>query len=230
MFRQIVTNRYLRSEKKYVPEYVKWKNRTKLVFTTNILIPYNKKEGDEFFRRWVLLSCYTVFKDESLLTDEDKNDVAIKVKDYDIFNKITTKEEFSGLLNKIIDGWMQLYERGSFSKEWHNIDYIKGLWMLDANPVKLFVDECCKVGEEEKADYNELYHALNKFRMGHGVKAISKHMCTQWLQRIEGIEKKKRGNNEFYYAGISLSGDKVNEGGYDRLFVEVVKNKKVDDF
>lgn len=204
IFRQVVTNEYLRSEVKFQPEYVEWRNRTKLLFTCNTLPEIRKKEGDQFFRRWILIPCFTIFKDPDKMTEEDVEDPSIRAKNYNILDDITTPSEFSGLLNKIIDGWIRLESRGYFPKEWSDTEYIKGLWQIDINPVKLFVDECCIVGNDKEEDYETFYEVLNKFREERNARPISKHACTQWLQKIDGVKKKRRGGGDYYYEGIAI--------------------------
>jgi len=210
MFRQVVTNKYLRSEVKFVREYVKWLNRTKLLFSCNTLTEVRKTEGDQFFRRWILIQCFNIFKDKELMLQEDYDDPTIKEKDNNILEKLCTPSEFSGLLNKILEAWLRLETRGGFSKEWNNIEYIKGLWQIDINPVKLFVDECCIVGVAEQEDYDTFYHTLNKFREDHNAKPITKHACTQWLHMIDGIKKKRKSGGAYYYDGISIK-DSISE-------------------
>lgn len=203
-FRRIVTNNTLSSAVKFVNGLIYWRNRTKLVFSCNDFPAIKKKEGNAFFRRWVLLSCFNVFKDKNSMTQEDNNDPTVNEKDYDILEKMCTESEFSGLLNKILEAWIRLETRGNFPPEWNNPEYIKGLWQIDVNPVKLFVDECCIIGPIEKTDYNEFYFTLNKFRESKNAHAISKHSCTQWLQQIDGITKKRKTGGVYYYAGIGL--------------------------
>ena len=60
-FRRIVTNNYLSSSVKFVNGQIQWRNRTKLIFSCNTLPPIRKNEGDAFFRRWILISCFSIF-------------------------------------------------------------------------------------------------------------------------------------------------------------------------
>jgi len=227
MFRQVVTNKFLRSEVKFVAEYVKWINRIKLLFSCNELAEVRKNEGDQFFRRWILIQCFNIFKDKDLMTQEDYDDPTIKEKDYDMLEKLCFPSEFSGLLNKIIQAWIRLETRGYFPKQWNNPEYIKGLWLMDINPIKLFIDECCIQGVMEESDYNTYYTVLNKFREEHNAKPISKHLCTQWLQRIDGIEKKRKSGGKYYYNGIGIK-DSILEK-YEKP-IEKQENKGIEEF
>lgn len=226
-FRRIVTNNYLSSEVKHVEEHVQWRNRTKLIFSCNRLPKIKKTEGDAFFRRWVLIQCFNIFKDKDLMTQEDYDDPIIMEKDYDILEKMCVPSEFSGLMNKIIEAWIRLQSRGYFPKEWNNIEYIKGLWQMDINPIKLFVDECCIIGNVEQADYLTFWNVINRFREEHNAKPITKHSCTQWLQRIDGIKKKRKSGGEYYYNGIGIKDSVLERFGDPKEKKEV---KGIEEF
>ena len=229
IFRIIVTGNYLSGEMKNVQGNVTWRNRTKLLFSCNTLPPIRKNEGDQFFRRWVLLSCFTIFKNEDQMNFEDHEDERVMVKDPEMLDKLLTPEELSGLLNKCMEAWERLDKRTYFPKEWNNIDYIKGLWMIDINPVKLFIDECCVIGPNEEADYELFFHTLNKFRESYNAKSITKTMCTQWLHKIDGIKKKKKGSGDFYYDGISVRDEAL--GKYQSEYIKKqLKDSQLDDF
>lgn len=228
-FRRIVTNNHLSSAMKFVNGRIYWINRTKLAFSCNTLPKIKKNEGNAFFRRWVLISCFNVFKDKDIMTQDDLDNSTINTKDYDMLDKMTTPEEFSGLLNNILKGWLRLEARGNFPKEWNDIEYIKGLWQIDINPVKLFVDECCILGPSNEEDYNLFYQTLNKFREEHNAKPISKAMCTQWLQRIDGITKKRKTGGEYFYKGISIQ-DNANKDGKIDIDKILVNKKTISDY
>lgn len=229
VFRIIVTGNYLSGEMKNVQGNVTWPNRTKLLFSCNTLPPIRKNEGDQFFRRWVLLSCFTIFKNEDQMGIEDHEDNHVMIKDPEMLDKLLTEKELSGLLNKCMEAWERLDKRKYFPKVWNDIDYIKGLWMIDINPVKLFIDECCKIGPNEEADYNLFYHTLNKFRESYNAQAITKTMCTQWLHKIDGIKKKRKGGGEFYYAGIGIKDNALEK--YQSEYIKLkLKDYQLDDF
>ena len=187
-----------------------------------------KTEGEAFFRRWVLICCPTVFRDEELMSLEDLKDPLVMTKDYNILAKITTDEELSGLLNNVLKAWLRLKERGSFPKEWKNTEYIKGLWMMDVNPVKLFIDECCVVSPMEEEDYNTFYNTLNNFRVDHKAKPITKHMCSQWLTRID-VNKKRKGGGEYYYSGVSINDVAAEKYVTSNLDIVVEKGESIID-
>lgn len=218
MFKKIVTNKYLSSEVKNVQKHVEWINRTKLSFSCNRL-PQPKDVGDDFYSRWILVPCFNQFIGDN--------------KDPDKLKKITTPEELSGLFNKIIEAWTRLEDRKGFSKEWNDIDHVKGIWEMDINPVKLFVDKYCDVGKSEyEVDYELFHDEIRKYRKKHNVKEISKTMCTKSLKMIDERIKKKRVSIKF---NPDSSGNKYvyiqfNERYHDKLNNKRDKRMRITDY
>ena len=94
---------------------------------------------------------------------------------------------------------------------------------MDVEPAKLFVDECCNIGNGE-IEVDIFWRALNQYRKEFNCKPISKTMCTQSLQRIDDTisKPKRRKNNIYYYEGINIKDDFMNK--YES------KNTKLDNF
>jgi phage/plasmid-associated DNA primase len=202
MFRLVVTNETLGGEAKYTPTYLYWRNRCKLLFSCNTLPPVERTEGDQFWRRWILLSCFCEFKNRDKMTQEDEEDPNIKVKNPNILEEICTPQEFSGLLNKCLQAYGRLHERGNFPKEWDDVERLKGLWLIDINPVKLFLDECCEIVDGTRTDYYKFIDAVNEYRAQHNAKPISPTMVTQSLRRAS--PKVERSKDRKYYTNIKI--------------------------
>jgi putative DNA primase/helicase len=77
-------------------------NHAKLIFSTNKIPKVKFDDSDAFFRRWLIL----VFPNTFMGKDADP----------DLLNKLTTKEELSGLLNFALNGLERLLSQGMFSK------------------------------------------------------------------------------------------------------------------
>ena len=111
--------------------------------------------------------------------------------------------EFSGLLNKILIYWDKLEVEG-FGSEWDDIEGVRNKWEMDINPVSLFVSEECVRDSEGVIMYNDFFQLVNKFRVEHDAKPISKTMCTRELGLL-GIIKT---TNRKFYKGIRLKAEK----------------------
>ncbi len=240
MFRIVVTNETLGGELKFKGLYIYWRNRCKLLFTCTELPPIGRDEGDQFWRRWILESCFTEFKNKDKMSAEDLDNPNVKEKNPNILNEICTPEEFSGLLNKALQAYRRLEERGHFPKEWDDIERVKGLWMIDVNPVKLFLDECCEIIEGERTDYYEFINAVNEFRQQHNAKNIGATMVTQALHRAT-THKVERSKDRKWYLNIKIKNRLVNgelervvstesrEGGIDGYLTDLeTESKKIE--
>jgi len=212
MFRLIVTNEYISGEAKYTPTYLTWKNRCKLLFSCNNLPEVPKNTGDEFWRRWILLGCFTEFKDKNKMTYEDEQNPNIKEKNPNILEEICTPEEFSGLQNKVREAWIRLAKRKGFPKEWDDVERVKGLWQMDIEPCRAFVDEHCEIGEGNNVNYYVFLEKLNEFRVSKNVKTIGQTMCTQSLGRINnkierGKDRSTRAKSTYIWIRIKEDSD-----------------------
>ncbi len=198
-FRLFVTNKTISSAIKHVQGNVTWRNYCKQLYACNQLPVVPKKTGDEFWNRWILIQCFNEFKNENC---------NIEIRDQKWSN-----QELSGLLNKCIQAWQRLEKRKKFPTEYDDIERVKGTWLIDVNPVKLFVDERCDFYNEAfTIGYKEFKRAVNKFREEHNAKPITQTMCTQSLGRIDdkiekkewGAKKRREYGERYYYKGIRI--------------------------
>ena len=212
-FRISVTNEYLWANKKYVPELLNWKNRVKHVFSCNRLPKISKDTGNEFWRRWVLIECFKEFKDKDKMIYEDEQDPNILERKPFILEKICTLKEFSGVLNKVKEAWIELAKRKGFPKEWNNTEHVKNLWQMDIEPCKLFVDEHCEIGENKKifrVNYYDFNEKVNQYRKDKGFGEKSLNAVTKSLRRInKKIERNtdRRNRSTSLYYGIRIKED-----------------------
>jgi len=191
-FKQITSNKTLTGEIKGVQNLVTWPNFCKQIYTTNDLPPVDENTGDDFWRRIILIHCTKFFNNGN--------------KDFDIGDKISTEEEFSGLLNKVIFHFKDLYKRKHFHEKYDNIDTVKGVWQINISPLKLFLDEYCSI-TNSKSDFEEAddFRAqLNAFRKTKNGEAISMNMITRRLKDL-GVVKKQKANGKRYYTGIKIN-------------------------
>ena len=191
-FKQITTNKTLTSEIKGIQEPITWKNFCKQIYTCNKLPEVNENMDTDFWRRIILIHCTNFFDNGN--------------KDFDIGEKITTGEEKSGLLNMVIHHFKDLYKRKHFDPRWDNIETVKGIWQININPMKLFLDECCIITNNED-DYEEADNfraQLNAFRKTKNAEGVSMNMITRRLKDM-GIVKKQKGDGNRYYIGIRIT-------------------------
>ena len=189
-FKQIVTNKTLTGELKGIQDLVTWDNYCKQIYTCNTLPEIGENTGDDFWRRIILIHCTNFFNNGN--------------KDFNIVDKITVKEELSGLLNLCVTNFMKLHERKHFAEEFDNIETVKGIWQINISPLKLFLDTNCTLKENESEESTNFRTQVNAFRKNRNALPISMNLITRRLKDL-GIEKKQKSNGKRYYIGIKIT-------------------------
>ncbi len=207
IFKMIVSDPFLKGELKNVQKTVAWRNRCKLLFSCNELPELPKDTGDDFWRRWILIPCYSKFKDKDKMTQEDYDDSTTFEKNINILEKVCTSEEFSGLLNHVLEAWIRLEEREFF--KFDDLEKIKSLWQIDVNPSKLFVDEHCEIEEKYEVGYYDFISKNNEYReKEHKAHSIRATKTTQSLRRINPqISPNTASGEKKKYKGIRIKKD-----------------------
>ena len=192
-FKEAVTNKTLRGQIKFIQELVKWPNFCKQIFTCNNLPEAPDKVGDEFWRRIILIHCTNFFDNG--------------IKDFDIGDKITDPKELSGLLNCCIFHFKHLMARKHFVDRFDNIDTVKGIWQININPLKLFLDTNCSLIETEREETHFFRSQVNVFRKERNAMPISLNLIGRRLKDlgITQVKKGPKGNQKKYYKGIKIN-------------------------
>lgn len=223
-FRISVTNHHLGGNIKNIQDDGSWINRIKHLFSCNEMPEIKRDPGDQFWRRWIIVPCNSEFKDKDVMTPEDYENPRVFEKNPDLLVKLVSEDAFSGLLNRVIEAWKRLEVRKKFTKEWDDIDYVSGLWMLNVNAVKLFVYECCELGVSYEVDYDVFYNELSQFRAERGVNAVTKNIMTRHLKmlNIPNFNQNKKVDKRAHpeSCGRSFVGLKVVKYSGDNLEVE----------
>ncbi len=104
-------------------------NFAKLLFSCNS-IPPTDDYSNGYFRRWLILEFGKQFEGE----DADPN----------MLDKLTTKEELSGILNFAIAGLNRLLQNNVFSTS-ATVEEVRWKYLRMSNAVAKFVEECCHI-------------------------------------------------------------------------------------
>lgn len=226
-FKKCITDEYLTSEIKYKNRHIMFKNRTKFLFACNRL-PTLKNPEFAFLRRWILIPCYKTFVTPEKL---DEKNPCHRLLDENISQRITTKEEFSGLFNKVQQAYLDLRARGRFDPKYDNPDSVEDIWTLESNPLALFVKETC----EEKADYQidkyELYNAFLAFRKEHNLTPLDLNIFSRRLTAINIKRKRSKTNTSGQvYVGIRLKKEDKEDLDVDKRLFTGEKNRSLTEF
>lgn len=190
MFKSL-TGRDLVSGKRKFLKNINFENYAKFVFACNDLpMVYDLSKG--FWERWVLLDFPYYFADKELY---DKTPEAErkhwKIKDNEILDKITTKEELSGLLNKFLLGLQRLNDNEKFSVTEGSED-IKNRWIRRANSFYAFCMDNLEEHNEKSIMKNDLRKKYAKYHKKHKVKGCSDKMIKATLQEMFGVVEERK--------------------------------------
>jgi P4 family phage/plasmid primase-like protien len=149
LFKQLTGNDFIDAELKFVQRHVTFTNHAKMAYSCN-KIPENRNDDSlAYWRRWILFNFTKVFDGEH--GNEDKK----------ILEKLTTPEEMSGFLNKVLEGLQRLLKNGKFSND-KGTEYTKMMWTAN-DTVKIFSDECLEVETSAYVPMSNVYEAYLEF-------------------------------------------------------------------
>lgn len=163
-------------------------NTAKLIFSAN-KVPRLNEDTDAIWRRLILVDFPHQFMGDKA--------------DSDLLDKLTTPEELSGLLNTSLDALLRLRERKAFSAN-TSLSTIRREYLLNSNPVPVFVEERCIKDPKSTISKDDLYEAFVKFCEDTGADPIGKKAFGGRLNYMAIVTE---GQNSWYthiWKGIKL--------------------------
>jgi len=190
-FKMLVSGDSIRAEKKYGIPF-NFENYAKLIFSCNN-IPQSGDEGYAYFKRWL------IFHFDSVFTSEER--------DINLFDKISTPEEYSGALNLVLISLRQLIKNNGFT-ETDDIETVKEDYELNSSTVASFVHDTCEItlNEEDDIICNELHDAYVQYCRNLNVTALRDTAFGQELKQLRVHKRYTKRNYEpvYVYMGIKL--------------------------
>ncbi|UCE74837.1 MAG: hypothetical protein JSV56_03810 [Methanomassiliicoccales archaeon] len=148
------------AEKKF-KEGFSFRNYAKLIFSCNEA-PAIGEDSLALWRRFILIRFENIFID------------GIN-KDPMMLQKLTTKEELSGIFNIAIDAHRNLTERGYFDYD-TDIDEVRRKYTRMSNSLKAFIEECVVQDYDAWVTKDEFFTLYREWVMKHGLKLQSKNL------------------------------------------------------
>jgi len=199
MFKQLTGRDLITAKRKYLRDLF-FENYAKMVFACNELPRvYDLSEG--FWSRWILFEFpYTFIKEEfyNKLSEEEKK--THKIMDENIINKITTKDELSGLLNKSLECLSEIIQNKGFSYS-SGTEEVKNLWIRKSDS---FIAFCIDNIEEDiysNISKKELRRKFSKYCREYGLSGASDISIKVSLENKYGV-----------YDSQNTTGDRIWEG------------------
>lgn len=162
---------------------VLFRNKARMVFACN-QTPEVDDDSYAFWRRWIIVRFPYTFSENP--GEGDKPD------DPDISDKITTPEELSGFLNKIIETYHTIQENNCLT-ETEDVLKQKEEWKKNANPMYGFVNECLTKDVNGYITKDDMMHAFNRFANAHDYENKNKReIANEIVKHIQITDTSKR--------------------------------------
>lgn len=226
-----LTGRDMLSAQRKFLNRIHFVNYAKQIFCSNEL-PITRDTTLAFWERWILLDFPYTFlsqKEINLLPKEERE--SVKLADEDIVEKLTTKEELSGLLNWALEGLQRLLNKSDFSYS-KSTKEVSEMWRRRSNSFEAFCMDCLEGNYDGKIEKSELRKAYSIYCRSHKLKFVSDKMIKITLEITFGVgsEKRTKDNERVYcWEGIKFK-DSVQgvQDGYGYSTYREVTNRAID--
>lgn len=164
-------------------------NYAKIIINTNSL-PASNDTTEGFYRRWLILNWENNFQESGR----------------DIVDMIPDKE-YSCLARKCIKVLSELLERGQFTAQ-GTIDERKNKYIMASNPIGLFLQERCEIGDSFFVKAKDLYHEYLMYLQEKKRRIIKRKEFNQILSE-EGYQperKEKKTDDSVYENSYWIEG------------------------
>jgi putative DNA primase/helicase len=199
LFKTLVTGEMISGEVKFMGRF-NFIPYAKLAFSCNNM-PQTPDDTDAFFRRWGIVA-FTV----QFLPDNPKTDP-------NLYGKLTTPEELSGVLNWMLEGLRRLLQQGKFSIS-ETVEQTKERYTLLSNSAKAFAERRLIATVDKWETKENVFNAYIQFCKENTLPAISKNAFSMQLsQYIACIDSTTKilGKGVRIWRNIKLK-DKGDEG------------------
>ncbi|MBT53764.1 MAG: hypothetical protein CMF72_10260 [Mameliella sp.] len=164
-------------------------NYAKHIFATNHIPNVKEINDDAYYDRWIPIQL--------------DNQIEENKRDSFLLEKLTTKEELSGLLNWSLEGLKRLLEKGSFSFN-KNSDEIKQIMLRQNNPLVAFVDEVLIQNDGNRISKDIMFKIYSKWCREKKVPRLSKHQLGSNLAKYTDYITSK-GGKERVWENVSIN-------------------------
>jgi len=218
MFKQLCGGDPITANIKFKGQFTFY-NTAKLVFACN-KVPENKGDDtDAFFARWCIITFPNQF-----LEGDPKTDI-------NIFEKLTTPENLSGILNWALDGLERLMKNRAFSST-EGIDESRKQYLRASAPVKAFAMDMLVNAPGEVITKSDLYRDFIKYCKRLNLPSMGKYKfgreLVQHMPNAVSIQATISGKSARCWGDIKLAphANSANLGPFTTRKNESIKVKK----
>ncbi len=202
MFKQITGRDLITAKRKYLNDLF-FENYAKIIFACNEL-PKVYDLSDGFWSRWMLFEFpYKFIKKTEFDLLESKHNC--KIMDESIIDKITTKDELSGLLNQALEGLDRIINNRGFSYS-KGTEEVKDLWIRKSDSFTAFCIDKITEDLDEKILKKNIRKAFSSYCRQHKIPGASDVAIKVTLENRYGAYEYQdwNGSRERYWEGIKF--------------------------
>jgi len=213
-FKELTGRDLVTAPRKFLPP-IYFQNFAKLIFSCNQL-PISYDITEAFWERWVYLDFPYTFKTKKEISEIPKEEREnLKEIDPEIIEKLTTKDEMSGLLNWALEGLYILLKQKDFSFSKTASD-VKSIWIRKADNFEAFIMDCIEDDYDRKITKKDLKRAYTDYCKKYKLNPCSeKHVKNSLNKMGVGDDRFRSGDiDEYYWYGIKFKFDQGVQDDY----------------
>ncbi len=192
---------------------ISFKTFAKLTFATNKIPATKDVDDDAYYDRWMPIPL--------------DNQIPKKNQDKFLLQKLTSKEEISGLFNWAIKGFNRLIKNNGFSFNKTSKE-IKNIMQRSSHHLTIFVEDCLEKQEGNRILRNELFNVYSKWCEKNDIARFTKTKLTQNLERFCPYILRERDSDRIWL-NANLKGKSDTYDTFSKTYrgkIEDKKNKK----
>ena len=188
MFKMLTGGDRITVEKKFKDPF-EFENTARLIFSANEL-PEVTDQTYAFWRRWIIVRFPNVFPPNP-----------------NLINELTTPEELSGFLNRVLEVLDEIEERGDLTRT-GEVEQMMEEWMRRSNSVYAFVRDCIEFCPTGFVPKDEVYAAYVEYCEEHDYRTLPKNVfASELMRQVRGVgtgRRKVGGQRVYTWEGICL--------------------------
>lgn len=167
-FKQLTGEDRLEGERKYKDSFF-FTNTAKMLFSCN-KIPETKDHGDAYFRRWQIINFPNCFEGED--------------RDLELFDKLTDKQELSGVFNWALEGLERVLLNRKFTNE-STVEETKALYLRKSSHIVEWLNDNVVEDPTGEIEKDELYSRFRRYSIDNGIPPMAKKGFTLQIQMLK---------------------------------------------
>lgn len=203
MIKSLIGRDTIQSKRKYLRD-LNFVNYAKMIFAANEL-PKIFDTTDGFWTKWVLLEFpYKFVTKEVYDTTKDEDKSMLKIMDPDIIDKLSDKEELSGLLNYALDGLDRLLKNKDFSYSKSTKD-VKDMWIRKSDSFTAFCYDHIIEDSESSISKKILRKKYHEYTKKYKLPSCSDVAIKITLESLFGVSESQNSNFDRIWEGIKFT-------------------------